>query len=1642
MDDPDDPLVRLQTLQRDLSAFNETRFQNIGRTIDELEACLEDLRRLLQRSRKSDQSRSKVAPSTTPAPTTLKIADIDYEVNEMFRQNVLYTADALDLDELDAALLCIRTQNRLVNIQHPSEVTMQAVLLFHEERLFRLECVRLLLQITQNEDIQEDAEVPLRTALDLILQSNNNGQSYWRRCLEGLGDVEHFIAKVADDKDKILMTGEDESGSRGEWLLIQRMFLTRQHESMASILSYLMQGHGPQGQWVQVDDFRTFLGRAAALEAPSDVVLHYLPVLISGSARFASDHSPDPEDAARIHSLFAVGSGQLQWRDADLKAAATVFWLAEYNGRFTGSGGGHSQDPASQTRDDQAQMKLFFDALAAHAFRYILASASFLKPVVWHDPARTNIVRHLAHDGIAIPMDASRPSADFATITMRQLQGFADAMVSNMSDALRKLKSDEDENRRALLSQSTNVADPGLDLERLMVIMAYAWHDDVESVNESWWSDRESSLFGFLRFISKRLPTPRVAAFCILLQSLACDEKTANHAHRFLLEDTTMVGGKMRKTYGVSWSLIFSELELYASNLKDRPAAPQTGLNQERDPGEMVLEEWETSVMLEGYLGLATRICANSPDARNWFLKEQTFHIGEVMFQLLRSADYVRIRACCLELLTALLTDKSTEVRNGMWVLFDSWVSSGGLDGSSAPRPLGRPQYQAKHYLSSYAVDSEAGAAMVAFLNALIRPMTGNPEHEIDQLPFPEALGRPHRHEGMHAYVDFVMDAVLARKVSLMLADEPLLHVLRYECLDFAYQCLSSFNEDIVLLASTTNAETDSAMETKSFARYAFLHPFARVMEWLFDKKVANSLFAALQQTQDALNDADPNSPLVQATLRAVQVLLLAWNLQPTYFDLVRPAIVSQSPKTQPISATWTSIDEIFLTHLNAVVDIAQLATCQQVDLGLVCLTLLEKIGASRKLSGTVEGRHGSRIISVLTPIQDYSTTQLVPLFKITEWDLEIDDEPLKIIQARAVLDLLKASLKTSDRTPGLAHTLLGFRCRERTVEIITGSPFDKNQSLFHQIAACAVEIATVTTQLGNTSWLLSLQRGCLEVVLELAVHPLTARIVQPLLRSMDLLAAVSSNLTGNSTRASQNPLWDSKPLADFDLLRSSSAYSLRDFLRVREAYFELASTELRTAAAQGAFSVQEKIVSTLLGRIMLPEGGEMTTASILELFDFFDAETTSPFELPQSKFFGDHVSACVKDDAETGVSYDVKMAQLYMILSKKQLKDKGVIQDVAQETAANDEIISTCNAMISQNSFAAIQNARLAALEAWSDLVSMIITTGGMEQTDVIALSLQGLLVVLPKFERSLSDNMDAAALLAKLTLTFTQAIVPALQGSSEQTASVAIERMLSMFRVSLKVLTDSTTDLGLRDVAYRTCCAVLSSIPNVPTTGRNSQAASARQLLQLVQNAGERLLAVTTEDAFSGRGVTCVSALLFLDGLVLLFQSLKANTQMLRGLMKLNFIPVLIDTGIGNVASAFKSNDETIATMAFYHTAMALLLRICNTSDGAQLVINSGLFPAIEESKLFSTDPELGLDIENPAALEEFYIFLGDVVRLMTATVVQKGAGLAKAFLQQHRFTVQAILKQATRGQALDAAEELCRLLIASGFLEVSLL
>jgi nuclear pore complex protein Nup205 len=1669
----DEPLERLQNLQRDLVSFTESRLANLDRLSDELEESIEDLRKLLEHKRKSQSSRDALGATPSGSPPTVKvqIGDQEYNISNEFRDSAIEVSDELDLDELEAAKLCLNIVKDAGD-EHET-LSLRAILHYHRQKEVMLDCVRMVFRKAADQDADDENAQYLQDIVARVMMGEERRPSersaYWRRCIEGMSDVEASIRKTQDHAQLMAMTGQSLATPKGEALQAQRMFLAHQHETLAAIMTYTIRGNH-----VLPEDFRQLLSKAASTETPLDVMAHYTPILICGSAYFGSDPATTEQAAQDLHKLFAPGPGQLQWKMKNFQYATTIWWLAEFSARFADYPADANVNGSSIAKLEQERSKLFTECCREKAFHLMLSVADFLKPEVWYDPAKAGLVGFLLDNSAMFPHDATAPSRHFAVLTMEEFQTFVNAFVSNMPDLLRQLKSQEDDERRNFLSTTIEQGHPDtMDLERFILVVARAYQEDQEGA-EDFWSDLEGNLYGFLRWASQRLTTPRVAAFCELLRSIATDEKSANHTHRFLLEDTAMVSGKLRKAYAVSWAQIFNELEIYAAMTKNRPAVSQPLNGTEDMMGDPDIEEKETPIMLEAYLRLAAHVCINSSDARNWILREQPFRLHDHLLQLVQSASPSNVQACCFDLLAALLTDKTPDINDGLWSALDTWIGGVGQSAQNATRPQApTPRgHSEKQYLQSIAANPEVATSFVHLLNALVIPASSNTDTTLDSLPFPESLGSVHRHVGMEPYVDFVLGQVLTQPLAQqgLYENRILSNVLRHACLTFAWLCLSTFNENLVVLANSTNVAVESSMKTSSLATYTRLHPFARTMEHLFNNNTIAALFDSVHQLPEELETLDAMSPLVQATAKAVEVMNLAMKLQPTYFDIVRPVIKTQAPSRaiSVANAAITSFDEVMLSQLDVVIYLVSYAACRHIDLALHSLELLKRLSASKKLTGIVDSRSGQRVgnrlIGKVQEATDVIAIELRRDFELSIMDFESETQPMKCIKTQKVLDLLNGAVTASPNKPNLAHSLLGLLEGQGTVRPADGfddSLFSAGRSLFHTVVRCAVELPTFFGQ-GNVSWLLAIKSGCMELISKLATASLTASLVRSELRNMDFLPALAMQLL--ETRA--DAAWDSLSLRSTDLLLEPAGCGVRDFMRIREAWFEYAVLEIQSLAAARMDSIREKLVGALLGTVET-DGEQLASASVLSLIDFFDIEVTQPFEADIHLLTGLNLSVCVVEDAEAVIKFDLAMVEQLLTLRKRELRLDGTIKDATDDTQADDEISAVLASLKSRNQHSEIQRARLDAVEAWTDLMSTIATDGGLDEPDRTIIALQTLQIVLPKFEKSLGEDMDLAGLFARLTLTLVSAAENAtFDETTQQIANNRDERVLAAFRVCLKAIADTDTTPALRDVCYRTCCLIQSTSASLVSTAPSEPGkfhtarfnSSAKQLLQQVQTSGERIIAVLTEDAFSGRGSTRVSALLFLDALIALFQTARLTPSLLRALTKLNFVPVLLDGSLGGISAAFRADHKDLSTtLSYFHTALALLLNLCRTTDGSQLVLNSGFFASVNESQLFSTDPDIGLDIDNPAALHHFYRLLSSVLRVIVAVVAARGHSnastvqQAKAFLTQNRFSMQAIFKRASRvsqmkgareqhEDAESVAEEFGRLIVITGFLEVS--
>lgn len=147
-----------------------------------------------------------------------------------------------------------------------------------------------------------------------------------------------------------------------------------------------------------------------------------------------------------------------------------------------------------------------------------------------------------------------------------------------------------------------------------------------------------------------------------------------------------------------------------------------------------------------------------------------------------------------------------------------------------------------------------------------------------------------------------------------------------------------------------------------------------------------------------------------------------------------------------------------------------------------------------------------------------------------------------------------------------------------------------------------------------------------------------------------------------------------------------------------------------------------------------------------------------------------------------------------------------------------------------------------------------------------------------------------------------------------------------------------------------------------------------------------------------------------------------------------------------------------DIASILLFYKTSLSLLLRISQTRPGATATLNASLFNAIRDSQIFAADPDIGLEMENPDALSNYFDLMLAVLRIVNAVVLSRGyqndqtVKLARDFLSENRLSMVGVFKRHGRVGGLDVVggkkgidlEELVEgftlLISACGFLEVS--
>ncbi|KAI1393831.1 nucleoporin Nup186/Nup192/Nup205 [Hypoxylon trugodes] len=1594
-----------------------------------------------------------------------KIFDEEYTFNKDFQELVLQVADSLDLDEIEAAKLTLLAEEDETAFARSRQEC--AILRFHRERNFLLDCMVLLLELSKEEDelLAEDVGDDLgmlsqyvgANILHMNIPGVTNTSSKPRfipTCMTTMHDIRTWLQRLSEQAASAAVLGRATEAQFQEIMEFTYVTLTQQHERLAVMLCYAIEKH------VAVEsDFIEFIRLVKQATKYDSCTVHLVPVLGTYITFFGStEGSGSVEQARKLNTIVCQQQDENRYLPF-ISAAVRAWWIAEYSGWYMDDAAGSGLPGIDIDEEDKQRSKQFTEALKDGAFDFILAVVADVRATEWEDSARRSLRQWLRKRTPTLPVDTVTFSTALQNRLAAKLETFVDAFISNMPDVLRRLKIEEDEQRQASQAQEQDY-----DLERFLLIIAYSFEDRPEAA-DGFWADPENNLAGFLQWASRRATTPVQAAFCEMLQSLSEDSESATSAHEFLLDE----GHQVRKPLSLTWTHIMNEIEYFANKIREKPVPAQVGMHR---TGKVNAEQAETepefAAMLESYLRLMAKLAAQSEAARIYLLDQPKNKLVEVLFQIISSLVAPRIRACTFRALSSLLTRKSLHQNLSIWRYLESCLTGHFFSAtpnrvpasSSTPQP---PSFYMEGLFQEISPHVDDASAFIQLLTDLISLPDGYSPLN-DALPYPDDIGAAARvRPGIEPYVDFSLGHIF----SVRAQDVPeLMHqrMLRLRCLDFAFTCIASFNEDLIVFSNECNINVDTAIESKSLEAYVTLHPFARVMEWMYDSKFIKALLDTIHQSQPDIGKAAPTSPLILSAIRAIELISKTLDFQATYLNVIRPILKpqtrtqSRSPYIPTSNGAFASIEDGLMTNMALISDLGSYCGIGHAALTLASLKLLEKISASPRVvsawqTGPTWQSHRNKAIMALEERNDATSIagSLISEFR-SPLDFHKEGGSNEYQIKLYILDFLYSCMQANPDQPTIAHLLLGFRCGANALGIEPGSLFDQRSSLFHALLPVILEVPLKNEEGSMLRWLINIKYKVMRVLRILWSSPLSTAIVLNELRENDFLFHIL--MQGLVTQ--QSVMWDGLEAIGPDFLTQPAAEGYVNYLSMRAMALEYITRELCNVSHGHRPGLKRQIFDALGGQIKVEGMEAIPVPSVFEFHDSLPQE--SLFIAPVPEFIETvqnlGLNPCREFDDDSKPIFSLSKVQEILLLKQNEARHSGLLvsqQDVAAAEAEQESILLYVNYL---NRFEQVKNYSLKVLTAWTRLLMVMTDCNDLKGTNKVSFILQTLQATLPNLELYGSENPPAALELARLAKVLLFELDFQTMTSTDKQSRVVenliSDKLFQLLQICLSAVAKWTGDQELRAVYYSICYRHLTGLVDHGQGG----SFGLRKTAKTIQAFGEKLLNVVCDDAFGGDAACQSAALILLATLVQLGKQENDNF-IVETLNRLNFIGILVDS-LRGVLAEWEAINQTgdSEQQNCLNAKLALLLQLCQTREGAKNVLHANLFRTIELSGLFSVDPELQVDSSDANALERHYTLLVKVARIIGAAIVSRGSHnilQGRRFLTEHRMLVMHVLKRSAgigagggKTSALlserisELAEAFMVVITATGFLE----
>ncbi|AEO68909.1 3bbc764c-1001-4794-a269-0296ef872e78 [Thermothielavioides terrestris] len=1662
-------LEALQAMHGELVAVRQHRYEGLPVLEQLLDAQTDAFRKLVDKPPRNSADRTKLSEGK------VKIGDEEYAINDDFANECLKVADELDLNELESARILLDCDAEGDPETQSRPLWECGVIRFHQERRYLLDCMRLCLEIAADDEL----EPGLQDAFGAVAEEKVFGipppgsqpelgaKKVVPRCMEAMQSVRSMLQSMLDKaaaRNVLQQASLVRPPEIQETFDFSRASLVEQHECLAAILHAAV-----ERRHATVGDFQEFLKTLQKVDKYDHFLVHLFPVLAAYITVFGSTEGMgDLQQARQLNQLVCKQGDDDSWVMPNLRAAVRAWWIAEHSGWYLDDTT-YDLEGINLDEEDDERNKQFTEALKEGAFDFILSVAADCKAQEWQDPSRLGMRQWIQRKCPPLASDPFPFSHFLQQSLMVHLEGFIDAAISNLPDMLRKLRTEEDEQRQ--LSQNH---EQDLDLERFLIIISYAYEGRPDAAM-SFWEDPDSNLAGFLQWASRRASTPLVSAFCEMLVCLSDSEECATAAHAFLLDEGHQASGKMKRSQSLTWSQIFKELNYFTKRLGEGSTQAQAHMVQRSGkPGADLTEtEPESVLMLECYLRLIAKLVSESEVARQRMILDGDLPLVDTMFKLLAVRIPRRLRAGVFYVLKAVMTRRQASENEVLWKFIDEFTTG------TLPNQLGlaqrisylgqpvSPQVYMETALRDVSDDFEESNAFIQLLTSLFAPLEDS-EGLNDSLTFPENLGSSVRVPGMEPYVDFVFRVFADKPQDLV--DPAQCRALRVSALEFALTCLSTFNEDLIILGNESNIAIDIAMPTTDLATYVRLHPFARVMEWLFNEKVIAALIRTIHQDPSDLGSASPDSPLVLSILRGIQVMIKALDLQDTYLHLVRPLIEAQSGQRRAsvANSAYASFEDGILSHLSLVVDLGKYCNLGHGELTLACLKLLEKISTSPRIIAAWNpetGRLGHRnkaIVQLERNGEGQTIAASLSAILSATLDPVLEAESENYVIKLFILDFLYECLKATPDQPTIAHLLLGFHCELNQLTIEPRGAFDAQKSLFHSLLNVIIGLSVYEEEHGMRGYLITLKYRILRILQVLWKSPLSATLVMDELRSTNFMF----HMLLKEVQIQPALRWDDLEANNPEFLLSNASVAYIDYLGARAMIFEYIGKELCSVSQNRIPSIKRQIFDALNGQINIDGQEPLTLGNVFDFFDFLNPDANWDVPPPQFVFYKDlDLRPCAVEHPEAGLQYNIHKVREIISLKRNELRD--TLQVASQQDL--DAIETEEGVLVEYLTFTNRQKlfnaSRLALLRSWANVLLVMFEARDFKGTPKMAFLLQALQAILPTLEAYSTPSPAEAFELARVAkeLLFKLDLsedddntVTGLDKERFTVGNLISDKLFQLFQICLNSIGKWAGSAELRALYYSICYRYLTAVVDRDAT--TSSGSSTRNLaavrlkaLKAVHLHGDRLLNVICDDAYGSDPACQTAAMVLLSALVHTSRATDEDAAIIESLNRLNFIGVLVDSLKTILTDWLAASSTTTSqrpllpndlratiypsppaaaldTERYTAAKLALLLQIAQTRQGAKYVVQANLFRALEHAAVFAADPELQVPpvsaraaddggYDAARALARHYALLVALARIVAAAVLARGAHnvvQGRRFLTQHRMLVVHTLKR----------------------------